>query len=280
MSSCIRCKRMMAGALYQELTPRRQRAFEAHVESCPNCAEEYRQLSWTLKLMGQRQAPAVAPAFWEGYWQRLSRRLERERAEPARPKWQEWFQPVKVPLRPALVPLAAALLLVATGIYIGRSIYLGRPRSGYPAATGAALLDPAAVAEFNSLASRYLERSRVLLLGVDNFDTGYDDPAVIDFSQQQMISQGLLYQGRELRSHKVAASNQGLQHLIDEIELILLQLANSEGDNLKWTIQLVQEGIDKNAILLKITLTELGPDGEGGPEEPGLPEVKGSALFI
>lgn len=178
------------------------------------------------------------------------------------------------------MPLAAALLLVATGIYIGRSIYLDRPGGGYPAATGAAVLDPAAVAEFNSLASRYLERSRVLLLGLDNFDTEYDDPAVIDFSQQQMISQELLYQGRELRNHQVAASNQGLQYLIDEIEIILLQVANSEDENLRWTIQLVQEGVDKNAILLKITLTELGPDGKGGPEEPGLPEVKGSALFI
>ena len=279
MSSCIRCKKMMVGALYQELSSGRQRAFDKHLATCPNCAEEYRQLSWTLKVMERRQAPAVAPAFWNGYWQRLSRRLERERAAPARPKWQEWFQPVMVPLRPAWITAAAAVLLVATGVFIGRSIYMSQS-GGAAAAARAGVFDPAAVAEFNSLASRYLERSRVLLLGLDNFDTEYDDPAVIDFSRQQLISQELLYQGRELRGHRVAASNQGLQYLIDQIEIILLQLANSEGENLKWTIQLVQEGIEKNTILLKITLTELGPDGEGGPEMPGLPEVKGSALFI
>lgn len=279
MSSCIRCKKMMVGALYQELPSRHQRTFDAHLASCPTCAEEYRQLSSTLKIMGQKQAPVVSPAYWEGFWVRLSDRLEQGRRKAFRPDWRSWFPPVVIPLRPAWITAAAAVLLVATGVFIGRSIYMSQS-GGAAAAARAGVFDPAAVAEFNSLASRYLERSRVLLLGLDNFDTEYDDPAVIDFSRQQMISQELLFQGRELRSHQVAASNQGLQYLIDQIELILLQLANSEGQNLKWTIQLVQEGIDKNTILLKITLTELGPDGEGGPEEPGLPEVKGSALVI
>lgn len=278
MSSCSRCRKMMAGALYQELPPRRQRVFDAHLASCPECAEEYQQLSWTLKVMERRQAPAVAPAFWEGFWVRLSDRLEQGQRKAFRPDWRSWVPPV-VPIRPAWITAAAAVLLVATGVFIGRSIYMSQS-GGAAAAARAGVFDPAAVAEFNSLASRYLERSRVLLLGLGNFDTEYDDPAVIDLSRQQMISQELLYQGRELRSHQVAASNQGLQYLIDQIELILLQLANSEGENLKWTIQLVQEGIDKNAILLKITLTELAPGGEGGPEEPGLPEVKGSALVI
>ncbi len=279
MSSCGRCQKMMVGALYQELPSRQQHAFDKHLATCPICAEEYQQLLWTLDIMGRRQAPAMDPAYWEGFWDRLSGRLEPGRRKALRPDWRSWFPPAGLPVRPVWISVAAAVLLIATGVYIGRSIYVSQP-DGAPAAARAEVIDPAVVAEFNSLASRYLERSRVLLLGLDNFDTEYDDPAVIDFPRQQMISQELLYRGRELRSHQVAASNQGLQYLIDQIELVLLQLANSEGQNLKWTIQLLQEGIDKNAILLKITLTELGPDGEGGPEEPGLPEVKGSALFI
>lgn len=278
MSSCSRCQKMMAGALYRELTSRQQQAFDKHLATCPQCAEEYQQLLWTLNIMNRRQAPAMDPAYWEGFWDRLSGRLEPGKRKLFRPDWRRWIPPVTIPVRPAWVPVAAAVLLVATGIFIGRSTYLSR--TGAPAHARAAVLDPALVAEFNTLAGRYLERSRILLLGLGNFDTEYDDPAVFNFSQQQMISQELLYQGRELRSHKVAASNQGLQYLVDEIELILLQLANSEGENLKWTIQLVQEGIEKNSILLKITLTGLGPDREGGSEEPGLPEVRGSALFI
>lgn len=88
MSSCIRCKKMMVGALYQGLSSRRQRIFDAHLASCPECAEEYQQLSWTLKIMDRRQAPAVAPAFWEGFWGRLSNRLEQGRDRAYRRDWR------------------------------------------------------------------------------------------------------------------------------------------------------------------------------------------------
>ncbi|UCH61589.1 MAG: anti-sigma factor [Fidelibacterota bacterium] len=279
MSSCSRCQKMMAGALYQELAPHHQQAFDAHLATCPNCAEEYQQLLWTLNIMDQRQPPAIDPAYWEGFWNRLSDRLKPDRRKVFRPDWRRWFPPVTLPVRPAWVSVAAAVLLIATGVYIGRSIYLGQP-NGPAAVTRAEVLDPAVIAEFNGMLSHYLGQSRSLLLGLENFDTGYDDPALLDFPRQQMMSWELLVQGQEIKRHAVASSDPRLQHLVNEIERVLLQLANSEGEDLEWTIRLVQEGVEQNAILVKINLTEQEQGEEVIEESKSLQGVKKSALWI
>ncbi len=280
MSSCNKCRKMMAGALYGDLSARRQKLLDTHLASCPACAKEYRQLTLTLKVMDQREIPEVPPTYWPSFWARLSDKIEQAGKRAQQPAWWRWL-PSELPIRPALVPIAAALLLVATGIYIGRSIYLDHSPTGLPVASKAAVLDPVAIAEYNNLARSYLERANVVLLGLDNFDTEYDDPAAIDFYQLQTVSQELLYQGRELRNHQATASNPNLQSLIDLNELILLTLANSdENQNPRWTIRLVQEGIDNNSILMRISMTEAETDVEERSEPLTPPAVESSVLFI
>ncbi|MFB0515934.1 MAG: anti-sigma factor [Candidatus Neomarinimicrobiota bacterium] len=279
MRSCSRYQKMMVESLYHALSPRRRKIFDAHLASCPDCAGEYQALATTLKVMDQRQLPAIKPHFWEGYWQRLSRKLAPEHTRNRFLDWLTWLPSLPLPVRPAWVSVAAALLLIATGIFIGRTTYLSLA-GGDAAHARAAVFDPALVAEFNDLASRYLGRTRVLLLGLDNFDTSDDDLGVIDLGHQQMISRELLQQGRELRDHEVATADPRFQYLIDEIERVLLQLANSDGEDLVWTIILVQDGIDRNSILLKITLAEMGQDDESGTQAEPDARVKASSILI
>lgn len=279
MSSCSRCQKMMAGALYHELVSHQQQAFDKHLTTCPNCAEEYQQLLWTLNIMNRRQAPVMDPAYWEGFWDRLSGRLEPGRRKLFRPGWRRWIPPVTIPVRPAWAPVAAAVLLIATGVFIGRSIYLSQP-NGPAAANRAVVFDPAVITEFNGMLSHYLGQSRSLLLGLKNFDTEYDDPALLDFPRQQMVSWELLVQGQEIRRHALASDDPRLQYLVGEIERVLLQLANSEGEDLEWTIRLIQEGVEQNAILVKINLTEQEQGEEVMEESESVQSVKKSALLI
>ncbi len=144
MSSCNKCRKMMAGALYGDLSARRQKLLDTHLASCPACAKEYRQLTLTLKVMDQREIPEVPPTYWPSFWARLSDKIEQAGKRAQQPAWWRWL-PSELPIRPALVPIAAALLLVATGIYIGRSIYLDHSPTGLPVASKAAVLDPVAI---------------------------------------------------------------------------------------------------------------------------------------
>ena len=232
-------------------------------------------MSWTLGVMGQREAPAPDAAYWKGYWNELSGRLEPPRRRTILPDWHAWFPPLVHPVRPAWISVAAAVLLVATGIFIGQSGFFGRPETG--TAMQATVFDPGLVAEFNELAADYMKRSKMVLLGLNNFDTRLDDPAALDITRQRDLSQELLFQGRLLRSHQVAAADPRLQILIDEIERVLLQVANSRGEDPRWTIQMVQEGIDKNSILLRITLVEIDQIDE--PDEAEEPTVQTSSIL-
>jgi hypothetical protein len=227
--------------------------------------------------MDQHEVPAADTAYWKGYWNRLSGRLESDGRRTILPDWRTWSLPVLLPVRPAWISVAAAVLLVATGIFIGQSLYVGRSADG--AYARASVFDPAVVAEFNSLASTYLERSKVILIGLDNFDPRNDDLSTMNFSRQQRFSQELLRQGRELKSHQVMAADPSMHLLVEEIERVLLQLANSEGEDYRWTISLVQEGIDKNSILLKITLVELGQSHDAVEEDDSSTKVKVSSFL-
>ena len=124
MMACRTCRKMMGAALYGELSPRRQRKFESHRATCASCAEEYRALGLTLQLMDEREKVTVEPEYWEGFWTRLSRRLG-DRSGAAHPRWRNWIRPLPQPTAPVWVSVAAALLLVATGVYLGRSTLPG-----------------------------------------------------------------------------------------------------------------------------------------------------------
>lgn len=265
MKSCKTCKRLMVDALYHELRPGQQKLFDKHLAGCQTCSAEYQQLSWTLKVMDQHEQPEIQPEFWSDYWARLSQRLPERPRRTFWPDWRSWFPPMELPGRPALIPIIAALLLVATGIFIGRTTLLQPPGQGAP--VQATVFDPSVIAEFNQLASSYLERSKMVLMGLDNFNPRLDDPAALNISSHRHLSQELLLQGRILRNHQVASTDPRLQILIDEIERVLLQVANSGGDDPMWTIRMAQEGIDKNSILLRITLVEIEPSEIPAEEE-------------
>jgi hypothetical protein len=265
----------MVDALYEELNSRQQKIFEDHLSSCETCSAEYQQLSWTLKVMDHREIPVAQPEYWQNYWARLSERLPAKMPRIFWPDWRSWFPPVALPGRPALIPLVAALLLVATGIFIGRTTLLRGPGPGVP--VQATVFDPSLIAEFNELASSYLERTKMVLMGLNNFDPRMDDPAALNVSRHRDLSQELLLQGRMLRNHQVTAADPRMQILIDEIERVLLQVANSSGEDPMWTVRMAQEGIDKNSILLRITLVEI--EQTEMPADEGEPQVKTSSFL-
>lgn len=275
MKGCRTCKRLMVDALYHELNSRQQKSFDRHLASCKTCASEYQQLSWTLKVMDRREMPVIKPDYWQDYWARLSERLPEKSPRVFWPDWRSWFPTIPLTGRPALIPLVAALLLVATGIFIGRTTLLQRPELGVP--VQATVFDPSLIAEFNELASSYLERSKMMLMGLDNFDPRLDDPAALNISRHRDLSQELLLQGRMLRDHQVAVADPRLQILIDEIERVLLQVANSGEQDPMWTVRMAQEGIDKNSILLRITLIEIEPTEVPATEEEA--QVKTSSFL-
>ena len=78
MSKCDRIRERFAEDLYGELGPGDKADFDAHLASCPVCAKEYEAMAMTLKMMNERRREDPGPEFWEGYWDKLEKRLDAE----------------------------------------------------------------------------------------------------------------------------------------------------------------------------------------------------------
>ncbi|MEE9466208.1 MAG: hypothetical protein V3W14_11625, partial [Candidatus Neomarinimicrobiota bacterium] len=217
--------------------------------------------------------------YWAGYWERLQRRLEPEGGESSLLKW---WRRVRLPVvsgAPAWAPLAAALMLVVTGIFIGRALYLDRIVITGTPGQAATIIDAAVLDEFNQMLSQYMSRSKVALMGLDNFDMT-EDQEIFDLPRHQLVYQDIIRRGRNLQRHEAASQDERFILLVAEIERILLQIANSDDADMDWSLQIAREGIEQNSILLKITLTEMHRQSAPERREQKLPPAKKSSILI
>jgi hypothetical protein len=267
MIDCDECRERMIGALYDELGEDDKASFDAHLGVCALCAAEFKDMAAVLALMDKRERPDPGPAFWDGYWDRLSKRLDKEMSpaplgRPARerlsaimsffPKWA--------------YPLAGAAALVVVGILIGRSVL---PRSIPPVRQ--AQQPPALTAPGVRQASapvlrarNYIDRSKLIILALINYDPKSQDAYGLDLPRQKQLSRELVNEASRLKSDLKDPAQKRLRELVSDLETILIQIANLDSANDLSAVEFVKQGAESRGIMFKINLAEMGPGGKGG----------------
>ena len=203
MIDCEKCRERMIEALYGELGEDDKASFDAHLGSCASCAAEFKAMTTTLELLDKRERRDPGPAFWVGYWGRLSKRLDKEMSpaplgRPARerlsaifnvfPKWA--YQ------------LAGAAALVVVGILIGRTV-LSRPAPPLrqaqqpPALTGPSVQQASAPV---LRARNYIDRSKLIILALVNYDPESQDAYGLDLPRQKQLSRELVNEASGLKN--------------------------------------------------------------------------------
>ncbi len=242
-------------ALYGELSPDVRREFDAHLDTCGACAEEFETMRATRVMMDQRKREEPGSDFRGNLWKNLSNELRLGDITPP-----SNVTPIRMPVRAARVPAwaygIAATILLAVGAYLGRT-YFGKGDAGIVQSPGVSALAPVSVPEdsVTAQAVAYLERSKNLLLGLANIDE--EHRLSLDMSHKQEISRQLVEQASVLTVSLNRPNQQQIRELINDLEVILLQLANVEVKPGVPAIEMVQKGIDQKSILLKINLEEM-----------------------
>lgn len=244
MLDCKQTEERIIDALYGELSDSEQRQMEAHLDGCASCRQAYADMAATLNTMGQRTRKDPGPAFWDGYWDNLEEKLnEADKPKSTILRWNGW----------AARALAAAAILVI-GIWLGRSTQQNTaplPSAMQPTSAQAEL------AAYNQRTADYLQRSKVLILGLINFENGSDDPFTLNTPKQRQISEDLLKMAAELKKDDNGQAHTRLNKLIADLEVILMQIANLEAEHDMDAIEMVKSGVDRKGILLKINLEEM-----------------------
>ena len=283
MKGCRKFRGLVVEALFENLDPGAKPFFEEHLHSCPDCAAEFQSLRDTVETVGRRVRRDPGREFWDGYWDRLSRRLEtggktavRGTSDPAakrfgrfalwNPRWA--------------FSAAAAVVLVAIGIMVGRAVFPPRPlpvAAGRPAAETQPGQDPATDPVLR--ARIYVDKSKLVLLALVNYVPSGAGPQVLDLSLEKQVSRELVRQAGGLKSDLQGPGRRRLRELVTDLETVLLQISNLESRDDLAAVEFVKQGVESRGIFLKINLSEMGgdlsPSGrEPAPEKPPTRKIK------
>jgi len=275
MSDCKKCRSLFLERFYGELDAVKTQFFEDHISVCEKCKSRFAEMRDLLQFTGKRVRPEPPEEFWDSYEKSLARRIEtakitqneheslwnkrRRRFIPA-PKWA--YQ------------AAAAVALIIIGVFIGRTLF-SPSVTGVQHASQRSGLTSRQQPE-TALVSRsqdYIERSKLILLALVNFDPALEDPYALDLPYQKRLSRELVQEASDLKQELAESDQERLEALIASLEMILLQIANLESENDLDAIELVRDGIDRKGILMEINLTDLRRSMKKGdrsmsPEQP------------
>lgn len=153
--------------------------------------------------------------------------------------------------------LSGAVALLAVGVLIGWFLF-GKGTAEVPVVTeGPAVETPVQAASLEARTDRYLERSKVLLLGLVNMDAEEKQASALNMALKQRVARELIDESNALKPTLSGNDEHLMRALIDDLEVILLQIANLEAGYDLPAIEMVQRGVDRRAIMLKINLTEM-----------------------
>ncbi|MBE3112747.1 MAG: zf-HC2 domain-containing protein [Acidobacteria bacterium] len=274
MINCRTSKDRMIEAFYGGLDPAEKERFDDHLSSCPECASEYSVMAATLKLMDKRERPDPGPEFWDGYWDRLLRRKVWEEAgEGRRPSLGARFLQIfsRLPRWSYQTAGAAALLLV--GILIGSRLI--NPTGGgarMETVTVSAPLSTSGAGDSGVVqAENYIERSKILLLGLVNYDAATEDAYAFDLGRKKTMSRELAAEAPAIRGALNERGQKRLRGLVSDLEVIMMQIANLGSGQDVEGVELIKQGVDRRGLFLKIDLDRMGRDARD-PVEPASPK--------
>ncbi len=262
---CKKYETAVTAKIFGDLNAAAEDELNMHLRGCAACRNFLAEMEDVLGKLGAPQRPEMSEHFWESYWFRLTQRMENaERSAPA-PSWarvREWLRE-KWAAQPLAIPLArtaGVLALLICGVIIGHYWWPQNNDVGKPIAQTAPQLIPVA----QTRAEQWLERSKILLIGVVNEELSVD--AKPDFSHQRLVSRNLLTEARTLNRELDPVVDRQILQLMNQLELILLQIANLEAEHDLSAVELVRDGIARDGLLLKINIAELTQQNPAPPK--------------
>ncbi len=252
--NCGSVKRNLIAYVYEELKTDDRKKFENHLKECPKCAVMVEETRGTLGVVDRYERPEISANLENLSWKemKLSGGSSEKSSLPSRllSTVQNSFHMPS----PAAMMKGAALILA--GLFIGWMVFapstdMNYMQTGQPDGTDLVRVSA------EERANRVLDKSKVLLLGIANFDVKTEDASVLNLGRGRAMSAQLLKEVNYLKGELDPAKEARLRELITDLEFILVQLANMESENDIEGIEILQSGIENRGLMLKIDLNEL-----------------------
>ena len=268
MNECKKCESLFEKVLYDELGNREKEFFNRHLLSCKNCASKFEELKTTLNLVGMNKKRELDEAFMENFWETIEPKLRNEKSASRQQHLRilDWLSfNLKWKYQ-----IAGGFALLILGFFLGKYLTSGNEDISRKADLGKAKTEMNENA-VNVETIKYLERSKIILLGITNFDPSKENAEIVNFPYMKKISKQLANQADVLKDNLREPSQQELKRLVVNLGLILLQIANLETRHSTSGIELIKDLVNSKGIFLKINIQQLMEDNkkQNDQKDPG-----------
>jgi hypothetical protein len=222
---------------------------DAHLNSCASCRAIWVEFRETMQMVDAARVPEPGAGFERVVWARLQPALAeaRPRAGAAR-RWLAWPG--------VLAPLTAMAALVVAGVVSVRMIATAASHGAAPAVAATASAVPV------DAKAAALQRERVLLTALNGH---FDDAQVVltellnapesrqvDISFAREAAGDLVASGRLYRATAEQNGNVRLAAMLDELETVLTEVAQSPDRMNQADLQTLRRRITSSNLLFKV----------------------------
>ena len=211
-----------------------------HLGECADCAAEFKKLQSVLMAVNDDTLPVPEREHYaEQVWASVKPRLN---AETAKSGLLAWLRPQRLALAGGML----ALLIIA--FMVGRVTKTPAPNDNVATVTpqnGLSGSERLVRAEVGS----HLERSQMMLVELSNAEAGKSG---LDITEEQERARDLLEANRLYRQSAKRAGDPAVAAVLDELERVLIEIANSPSDLSQQRLAELQQQIQDQGILFKV----------------------------
>ncbi len=204
----------------------------AHLEICEACRARHEALRSDLGTVAAAPVPERSANYGAEVWQRLRPHLLDQ--PPA--WWAAWLQPRRWVLAGGLAAALVAAFLA------GR---LWRPR---PASPVAAVSPQVRERVLLVAVGDHLDRSQMLLVELINADGS----GTVNIAPEKQRAEDLVASNRLYRQAALRSGDPGMASVLDELERVLVEIANSPSDISAARLERIRRRIESQGILFKV----------------------------
>jgi len=235
---CKEAKKLIVLDHYGELEESERDRLRAHLKQCGTCAEDASLTAKVLAVIDVYEPAAKPSTDWEKAWDRVQAGIagapSPERARPA------------VGRRWAFAGAAAALVLAA-GIFIGRYVITPGPQPSGIRADAATSPPPNGI---RPAFAAHLEELKPIVLDYAHYAPG--DRSGRDILVDEDVLRGLVLQNILLK-RKIAEKDPAAADLLDDLDVVLREIVNRGAKDPEAPAQ-IKDLIEQRGVLFKMEI--------------------------
>ena len=243
---------------FREGDQKARKALAAHLEECAECRGELARLEEVFVALDAMPVPEPGEDYGARVWRQIAPRLP-ERG----PKWWEAFF---VPRRLAVAGGLVALVIVA--FFVGRV-------SKQPVPVDLANQNQVRERVLVVAVGEHLGKSEMVLVELSNTQPA-SGQKLINIAAEQRRAENLVEENRLYRQTALEGGDKAMVSTLDELERVLLDVANSPDEVTPAQFESIQKRIAEHGILLKVRVVrqELRTAETGGKSQPAQTDSK------